>query len=589
MIRSRGIVLILSFISLMGLFVVRGYATARFTQRSDWSTQFGDSGCSPAPADYDGDGAVDMSVKCENGRWYIRWNSSGTSTYFYYGTNSNDVASADYDGDRKADIALRANGGIFYLDYASDGFGNWATSFPGYSAYSACRFVPGDYDGDSKADIAMRCGDGNWYIDYSANGLGAFDKGFHMNACSPAPGDYDGDGKTDAAVLCETGILYIDYSANGFGTQDESKPGYPNCVPVPHDYDGDGKTDFAVYCGGNWQIDYSSNGLNGIDRQYPGFGNAYCTPLPADYNGNGGDDQVDRSVYCPDGDNRYWFFNYAPPGDVYEPDNRRSKLKQEIIAGTPQNNRSIDPEFDQDWVKFTLNELSGVVLQTSGPSGDTVMWLYNQTLVQQAYDDDGGEGAFSRIERTCASSPLPAGTYYVKVAAYEYANTIPSYNLTYQVTPCGQGGNTAADTVGLYNPAAGVFYLKNTHNGGAADITLRFGPANVGWTPLAGDWDGNGTDTVGLFNPATSIFYLKNSNVPGVADVVFRFGPANAGWTPIAGDWNGNGITTVGLYNPTASTFYLKNSYGGGAADVVFRFGPANAGWTPLVGNWDGQ
>ena len=71
------------------------------------------------------------------------------------------------------------------------------------------------------------------------------------------------------------------------------------------------------------------------------------------------------------------------------------------------------------------------------------------------------------------------------------------------------------------------------------DVVFSFGPANAGWTPLVGDWDGNGTATVGLFNPATSTFYLKNSHAGGVADVVFGFGPANTGWIPLVGDWNG--------------------------------------------------
>ncbi|HPE73364.1 MAG TPA: hypothetical protein PK018_14545, partial [Candidatus Competibacter sp.] len=68
------------------------------------------------------------------------------------------------------------------------------------------------------------------------------------------------------------------------------------------------------------------------------------------------------------------------------------------------------------------------------------------------------------------------------------------------------------------------------------------GPAGKGWTPLTGDWDGNGTATVGLFDPATSTFYLRNSHSAGAANLSFRYGPTNAGWTPLAGDWNGPGL-----------------------------------------------
>ena len=208
--------------------------------------------------------------------------------------------------------------------------------------------------------------------------------------------------------------------------------------------------------------------------------------------------------------------------------------------------------------------------------------------------------------------------------------------------------NTAAQTIGLYNPATSVFYLRNTNDSGYADtrISIRpgkrrldphrrrlgwqrhrhhrplqsadlgllsaqhqhwrvrrhdfqYGPAGlpVGsqWIPIAGDWDGNGTDTIGLYNPVTSTFYLRNTNDSGYADVTFTYGPAGAGWIPIAGDWDGNGTDTLGLYNPATSTFYLRNTTSSqgpndkGYADVAFAYGPAGAGWIPIAGDWDGN
>jgi sugar lactone lactonase YvrE len=152
-------------------------------------------------------------------------------------------------------------------------------------------------------------------------------------------------------------------------------------------------------------------------------------------------------------------------------------------------------------------------------------------------------------------------------------------------------------TLGLYNPATGTFFLKYTNSGGAADLTFNYGPAdpgyngttNVGWTPLAGDWNGDGTTTVGLYNPATGIFYLKNSNSSGPADFTFKYGPGGPGWTPLAGDWLGNGTTTVGLYNSASGLFFLKDSNSGGSADTTFNYGPGGPGWTPLAGVWNGS
>ena len=71
-----------------------------------------------------------------------------------------------------------------------------------------------------------------------------------------------------------------------------------------------------------------------------------------------------------------------------------------------------------------------------------------------------------------------------------------------------------------------------------ADITARFGPTSSNWLPIAGDWNSDGTDTIGLFDPTNGIFYLRNSNTDGVADVTFAFGPKPGAAKPIAGDWN---------------------------------------------------
>jgi hypothetical protein len=142
--------------------------------------------------------------------------------------------------------------------------------------------------------------------------------------------------------------------------------------------------------------------------------------------------------------------------------------------------------------------------------------------------------------------------------------------------------------VGLFNPAGSAFFLQNSHSGGPANVTFFYGPANAGWAPIAGDWNGDGTDTVGLHNPTSGGFFLRNSHSAGPANTTFLYGPANAGWLPIAGDWNGDGTDSIGLVNPTASRFYLKNSHAAGAADITFAYGPEGAGWRPLAGDWNG-
>jgi hypothetical protein len=163
---------------------------------------------------------------------------------------------------------------------------------------------------------------------------------------------------------------------------------------------------------------------------------------------------------------------------------------------------------------------------------------------------------------------------------------------TPKVCPGGQvcsNGNCISSkpsTIGLYDPTASVFYLRNSNDAGYADTNFMYGAAGNGWTPIVGDWNGDGKDTIGLYDPTASVFYLRNSNDAGYADVYFMYGPANSGWKPIVGDWNGDGKTTIGLYDPTASVFYLRNSNDAGYADTNFMYGAAGNGWTPIVGYW---
>ena len=91
---------------------------------------------------------------------------------------------------------------------------------------------------------------------------------------------------------------------------------------------------------------------------------------------------------------------------------------------------------DSDWFTFTLSNAAEIVLVTSGPSGDTEMWLYGPNSanaeIPGGYSDDEGPALFSRIERRDASA-LQAGTYYVKVQAYRNGATIANYTLSLRV------------------------------------------------------------------------------------------------------------------------------------------------------------
>ena len=138
----------------------------------------------------------------------------------------------------------------------------------------------------------------------------------------------------------------------------------------------------------------------------------------------------------------------------------------------------------------------------------------------------------------------------------------------------GDWNGNGMDTIGLYDPVNGVFFLRNSNDSGVADVTFRYGPKGAALRPMTGDWNGNGVDTIGLYDPVHGVFFLRDSNDSGVADLTFRYGPKAAALRPVTGDWNGSGVDTIGLYDPVAGVFFLRNSNDSGVADLTFRYGP---------------
>lgn len=132
------------------------------------------------------------------------------------------------------------------------------------------------------------------------------------------------------------------------------------------------------------------------------------------------------------------------------------------------------------------------------------------------------------------------------------------------------------DSAGLFDPSSSTFHLKNKNDTGSADLSFVFGNRELGARPLAGDWDGDGRDSVGLYVPSNGTFFLTNQNAASTAEHQFIFGsPCGVVqcFTPIAGDWNGDGTDTVGVYGPSTGTFYLRNQQAPGPPDVTIELG----------------
>lgn len=115
--------------------------------------------------------------------------------------------------------------------------------------------------------------------------------------------------------------------------------------------------------------------------------------------------------------------------DAFEPDN---DINQAVwLEPFSTQEHSICPQGDHDFWLLELPEAGRVVLETSGPFGDTVMWLRAENGNDLAYDDDSGQDNFSLI-----TIDLPLGRYFVEVAEYSDQGIIPSYTISASVEFC---------------------------------------------------------------------------------------------------------------------------------------------------------
>ncbi len=113
-----------------------------------------------------------------------------------------------------------------------------------------------------------------------------------------------------------------------------------------------------------------------------------------------------------------------------------------LLPNKPVEN-SIRPAGDVDWMTFTLDEPSNVILETYGDltnNDDTRMWLYDEYGRELAYNDDYFN-LYSYIEYC-----LDAGTYYVKVDEYGSDDEIDSYFTALSVGVCEIYESITADT-----------------------------------------------------------------------------------------------------------------------------------------------
>ena len=187
------------------------------------TTQYGDAGDRPVPADYNRDGVVDVAVyRPSTGMWFVRKQFS-----VQFGDPNDVPIPGDYNGDGAADVAVYrpSTGTWFVRNQFAVQFGD-----PGDIP------VPGDYNGDGVTDIAVyRPSTGMWYV---RNQLAVR---FGEPGDVIVPADYDGNGRIDIAVYRPSTTTW--HVRNQFSVSF----GASSDIPVPGDYNGDGRADLGVY------------------------------------------------------------------------------------------------------------------------------------------------------------------------------------------------------------------------------------------------------------------------------------------------------------------------------------------------------
>ena len=147
----------------------------------------------------------------------------------------------------------------------------------------------------------------------------------------------------------------------------------------------------------------------------------------------------------------------------------------------------------------------------------------------------------------------------------------------------------------------GTWFIDLNHNGAfEAGVDWTNSPNTFGRTagdvPVAIDWDGDGTQELAIFRQGGTWFINLNHN--GAFDVSIdwtnspnTFG-RTAGDTPVAIDWDGDGNQELGIFRPIIGSWFIDLNHNGAfelGADL--QLGPfgKSAGDIPIAIDWDGN
>ena len=377
--------------------------------------------------------------------------------------------------------------------------------------------IVGDFNGDGKTDFLFVTGDYyndiNYFVVFLSNGDGfsatCSQNNVPLAALSAPPtlnwtsivGDFNGDGKTEFAFvgLGVVGSLVEVFLSNGDGTFSSSiftapwNFGAPspaaNWTPIVGDFNGDNKTDFAFAGGNNVDVFLSNGDGSFATNQFTDQNGSWqcgtppnqgCTPIVGDFNGDG---QTDFGLAGGNGlrvflSNGNGTFSVSTPG-----------LDGANFGNPP----------DAGWTPIV--------------------------------GDFNGDGKTD----------------------FAFAGGKDNGNSTVQV---------------FLSKGDGTFVWSGLTIGGYLGS-----PPAAGWTPIVGDFNGDGkTDFAFVTGNWVATWVSKGDGtfLQGGFNSPWNFGaPPDNGWTPIVGDFNGDGkadfafvgATSIATFVASGPQFYQLNHF----------------------------
>ncbi len=464
--------------------------------------------------------------------WYLNSSPGSRATdvpVFQYGTAGWAAVVGDWDGNGTATIGVVDPASMtWYLRNAN------SPGAPDYTpfTYGLPGWVPvvGDWTGSGHAGIgAFDPNTGTWYL-RNEDSPGPADMVFHYGGANwvPVVGDWDGNGTTTVGVVDPRAMTWYLRNANN--------PGAPNITPFQYggvgwkpvvgDWTSQGRTTVGVVDPATltWYL-RNSNSAGTPDVAAPfTYGQSGWTPLAGHFNATA----------------------HASIG-MFDPATATWYLRNETGAGVP----------DAGVFQYGAAGWIPVVGDWTG-TGHTGIGVVDPATMTWYLRNEDSPGPADIIFQYGAPGWIP-------VVGHWAVRTSP-----FGAVPLNTG-------IGVVDPAASVWYLRNEVSAGPPDAGVKQVGA-PGWIPVSNGWIGTNQSVPVTVDPGSMTWYVSGNTPP----LQFQYG--GVGWRPIMGDWNGDGSATAGAVDPNG-VWYLSNYLGFVPPDIVpFAYGLGS--WIPLVGNW---